>query len=155
MKCPACHFENPADTNFYGKCATPLPSPKTIKPEFTETLQTPVKELATGSNFAGRYQVIEELGKGGMGRFYKVFDTKIKEKIARAFFECYGEKSGRLPAKLPPCLTDMNLGDTLSLRRGRKMIPSRIRMRPKPRADKEFFILYRREFSEVPAKPLR
>ncbi len=36
----------------------------------------------TGSTFASRYQVIEELGHGGMGRVYKVFDTKIKEKVA-------------------------------------------------------------------------
>ena len=48
----------------------------------TETLQTPVHELATGSTFAGRYQVIEELGHGGMGRVYKVQDTDIKEKVA-------------------------------------------------------------------------
>ncbi len=48
----------------------------------TETYRTPVRELTTGSTFADRYQVIEELGHGGMGRVYKVFDTKIKEKIA-------------------------------------------------------------------------
>src|SRR5512136_977289 len=48
----------------------------------TETLKIPVKELTSGSTFAGRYQIIEELGHGGMGRVYKVFDTKIKEKIA-------------------------------------------------------------------------
>ncbi|TFG42986.1 MAG: serine/threonine protein kinase [Syntrophobacterales bacterium] len=35
-----------------------------------------------GSTFAGRYQVIEELGHGGMGRVYKVQDTDIKEKVA-------------------------------------------------------------------------
>jgi serine/threonine protein kinase len=38
--------------------------------------------LATGSIFAERYEVIEELGKGGMGKVYKVFDKKIKEKVA-------------------------------------------------------------------------
>ncbi len=32
--------------------------------------------------FANRYQIIEELGHGGMGRVYKVLDTKIGEKIA-------------------------------------------------------------------------
>ena len=82
VKCPKCHSENPDDTFYCGKCATPLPSSKDIRPDVTETLQTPVRELTTGSTFAGRYQVIEELGRGGMGRVYKVQDTDIKEKIA-------------------------------------------------------------------------
>ncbi len=81
-KCPKCQFENPDDTFYCGKCATPLPSSGGIDVSQTETLQAPIKELTTGSAFAGRYQIIEELGKGGMGRVYKVFDTDIKEKVA-------------------------------------------------------------------------
>lgn len=82
MKCPKCQFDNPGDTNFCGKCASPLSASNNTPFSQTETFYRPVKELTTGSTFAGRYQVIEELGKGGMGRVYKVFDTKIQEKIA-------------------------------------------------------------------------
>jgi len=82
MKCPKCQTENTSDSGFCKKCAAPLPS--AAKPDFSqmETLQTPVRELTTGSTFAGRYQVIEELGRGGMGKVYKVHDTKIGEKVA-------------------------------------------------------------------------
>ena len=83
MKCPKCQFENPVESGFCSKCGTSI---KSLSADFpgspTETLQTPVKELTPGSTFAARYQIIEELGKGGMGKVYKVFDTKIKEKIA-------------------------------------------------------------------------
>ncbi len=83
IKCPKCHSENPDTLKFCGECGTQLiPLSRDILPEVTETLQTAIKELTTGSTFAGRYQVIEELGKGGMGRVYKVYDTKIKEKVA-------------------------------------------------------------------------
>ncbi|MCK4430179.1 MAG: protein kinase [Candidatus Aminicenantes bacterium] len=79
-KCPKCNHENPDGTLFCGKCGTQLPAPEKI--EVTETMEAPKEELTTGSTYAGRYQIIEELGKGGMGKVYKVNDTKIKEKIA-------------------------------------------------------------------------
>jgi serine/threonine protein kinase/Tfp pilus assembly protein PilF len=50
--------------------------------DLTKTIESPTDELATGSTFAARYQIIEELGKGGMGRVYKALDTEIDEKVA-------------------------------------------------------------------------
>lgn len=82
MKCSQCHFENPEDSHFCSKCGTQIhPSEKISSPR-TKTIQAPIKELTIGSTFADRFQVIEELGKGGMGEVYKVFDKKIKEKVA-------------------------------------------------------------------------
>ena len=80
VKCPKCQFDNPDTQKFCGECATPLPSSKEIP--VTETMETRKEQLTTGSIFAGRYQIIEELGKGGMGKVYKALDTKINEKIA-------------------------------------------------------------------------
>ena len=80
--CPKCQTENSETKQFCGDCGTQLRLPEGIRPKVTETFQTPVKELTTGSTFAGRYQIVEELGHGGMGRVYKVHDTKIGEKIA-------------------------------------------------------------------------
>ncbi|NIM91464.1 MAG: protein kinase [Candidatus Aminicenantes bacterium] len=81
MKCPECDFKNPDDTLYCGKCAAPI-KPAEEASTRTETIEAAKEELTTGSTFASRYQVIEELGKGGMGRVYKVLDTEIKEKIA-------------------------------------------------------------------------
>ena len=79
MKCSKCHFENSEDSHFCSKCGTQIhPSEKISSPR-TKTIQAPIKELTIGSTFADRFQVIEELGKGGMGEVYKVFDKKKRE----------------------------------------------------------------------------
>jgi serine/threonine protein kinase/Flp pilus assembly protein TadD len=49
---------------------------------FTKTLETPVSGLTRGALFADRYEIIEELGSGGMGKVYRVEDKKISEEIA-------------------------------------------------------------------------
>lgn len=81
IKCPKCQFENPDDSIYCAKCATPLETDK-ISVSHTKTLETPKEELAAGSTFAQRYQIIEELGKGGMGKVYKAFDKEVNEKVA-------------------------------------------------------------------------
>jgi serine/threonine-protein kinase len=82
MECPKCHSENPSDSQYCSKCAAPLISPEEISAPDTETVQTPIKELTRGATFAKRYEIVEELGKGGMGKVYRVDDKKIKEEVA-------------------------------------------------------------------------
>ncbi len=82
VECPSCRFENPDDTNFCGKCASPLLEQADSTDVPTATLNLMVPEFKTGSIVAGRYKIIERLGKGGMGRVYKVHDLEVGEKIA-------------------------------------------------------------------------
>ena len=82
MECLKCHSENSSDSRFCRKCGTQLLPPESAPVSLTETLQTTAKKLAPGTTFARRYQVIEELGGGGMGNVYKVIDTEINVRVA-------------------------------------------------------------------------
>ncbi len=82
IKCPKCQGDNPSDSKYCKECATPLPPSEEPQVSVTKTVETPAEELTRGTVFASRYEIIEELGKGGMGRVYRVEDKKIKEEVA-------------------------------------------------------------------------
>jgi TolB-like protein len=84
MKCDACGYDNPPETLFCGKCGGKLSEQGDLSAlSSTKTLHLPLKEeLARGSLFAGRFEVIEKLGRGGMGTVYRVVDKQINEEIA-------------------------------------------------------------------------
>jgi len=84
VKCPKCSADNPETQRFCGGCGTSLiiEGDQDVP---TETFKIPVIELTTGSIFAGRYQIVEELGAGGMGRVYRAIDQTLGEEIAIKF----------------------------------------------------------------------
>ncbi|MHC4683408.1 MAG: hypothetical protein ACYTEW_03725, partial [Planctomycetota bacterium] len=82
MKCPKCKSDNPDTKEFCGDCGVKLVPAKDIPVSSTKSFETPRAELTTGSVFAGRYKIVEELGKGGMGKVYKVIDKQLNEEVA-------------------------------------------------------------------------
>jgi len=80
IKCPKCQHENPETATFCADCGTRLISVKGS--EFTALNGDTKGRTCRRTIFANRYEIIEELGKGGMGRVYRACDKQLEEEVA-------------------------------------------------------------------------
>ncbi len=89
MKCKNCNFENPEGTVKCTQCGTvldeetkPNPGEETVVLEASTRLHVDPLSFSPGEKFGERYQIIEEIGQGGMGRVFKAKDLELDTIVA-------------------------------------------------------------------------
>jgi serine/threonine-protein kinase len=85
MKCPKCHSDNPDTSRFCGSCAALLTGEGSLPDSLTRTLATPLPVISKDKLIAGKYRIVDEIGRGGMGIVYRAEDIKLRRPVALKF----------------------------------------------------------------------
>ncbi len=81
MICKNCHFDNPDDAEYCKECGMVLCEKTVVLDTGTLSVGDPLC-FSPGEHFGDRYQIIEEIGQGGMGKVFKARDNELDIVVA-------------------------------------------------------------------------